>query len=278
MMLAFPPFPPKQVLLSQAHRHRALLLLKQFLELGAWAVNLALSVGIFPYVLKLLKSPAPELCPVLVAIWARILCFDKSCQLDLVKPQDDHPLRYFLTQLRWPPTPSPDQSSPRAAVLQLPSKEDLQARLCAAFSLAQIMDGHRVGACSVQSGSPVHPGRGSREVFSLSLCRSRDVHAEPSPHRSLGDAPCPVHRGPCVQYLVLPKDTPHSPSIDASLGAAAGVALHLHQPPLSLQCEVADLLPPHEYTNQALQRSVRARGRLDVDALLAAVRKKEPCT
>jgi len=134
-----------QVLLSQAHRHRALLLLKQFLELGAWAVNLALSVGIFPYVLKLLKSPAPELCPVLVAIWARILCFDKSCQLDLVKPQDDHPLRYFLTQLRWPPTPSPDQSSPRAAVLQLPSKEDLQARLCAAFSLAQIMDGHRVG-------------------------------------------------------------------------------------------------------------------------------------
>ena len=42
-----------QVLLSQAHRLRALDLLGRFLELGPWAVNLALSVGIFPYVLKL---------------------------------------------------------------------------------------------------------------------------------------------------------------------------------------------------------------------------------
>jgi hypothetical protein len=41
-----------QVLLSQAHRLRALDLLGRFLDLGPWAVNLALSVGIFPYVLK----------------------------------------------------------------------------------------------------------------------------------------------------------------------------------------------------------------------------------
>lgn len=46
-----------QVLLSQAHRVRALVLLKRFLDLGPSAVNLALSVGIFPYVLKLLQSP-----------------------------------------------------------------------------------------------------------------------------------------------------------------------------------------------------------------------------
>ena len=45
-----------QVLLSQAHRLRALDLLGRFLDLGAWAVHLALSVGIFPYVLKLLQS------------------------------------------------------------------------------------------------------------------------------------------------------------------------------------------------------------------------------
>lgn len=50
-----------QVLLSQAHRLRALQLLRRFLDLGPWAVNLALSVGIFPYVLKLLQSPANEL-------------------------------------------------------------------------------------------------------------------------------------------------------------------------------------------------------------------------
>lgn len=44
------------MLLSQTHRLRALVLLARFLDLGPWAVNLALSVGIFPYVLKLLQS------------------------------------------------------------------------------------------------------------------------------------------------------------------------------------------------------------------------------
>ncbi len=44
-----------QVLLSQAHRLRALVLLGKFLDLGAWAVHEALAVGIFPYILKLLQ-------------------------------------------------------------------------------------------------------------------------------------------------------------------------------------------------------------------------------
>lgn len=44
-----------QVLLSQVHRLRALKLLGRFLDMGAWTVDLALSVGIFPYVLKLLQ-------------------------------------------------------------------------------------------------------------------------------------------------------------------------------------------------------------------------------
>ena len=56
-----------QVLLSQVHRLRALILLSQFLDLGPWAVNLALSIGIFPYVLKLLQSPAADLKPVPVS-------------------------------------------------------------------------------------------------------------------------------------------------------------------------------------------------------------------
>jgi regulator-associated protein of mTOR len=71
----FPPSPappPAQVLLSQTHRHRALVLLAKFLDKGAWAVNQALSVGIFPYVLKLLQSPAAELRDVLVFIWAKV--------------------------------------------------------------------------------------------------------------------------------------------------------------------------------------------------------------
>lgn len=82
-----------QVLLSQVHRLRALILLGKFLDLGPWAVNLALSIGIFPYVLKLLQSQAIELKPVMVFIWTRILAIDQSCQADLLK---DNGYAYFI--------------------------------------------------------------------------------------------------------------------------------------------------------------------------------------
>ena len=85
-----------QVLLSQVHRLRALILLSQFLDLGPWAVNLALSIGIFPYVLKLLQSPAADLKPVLIYIWARILAVDRSCQNDLLR---DNGFVYFTAVL-----------------------------------------------------------------------------------------------------------------------------------------------------------------------------------
>lgn len=108
-----------QVLLSQVHRLRALELLGCFLDLGPWAVNLALSVGIFPYVLKLLQSNARELRPLLVFIWAKILAVDsvswknsrktekksifndlsrfQTCQADLVR---DNGHKYFLSVLQ----------------------------------------------------------------------------------------------------------------------------------------------------------------------------------
>ncbi|KAF8983243.1 hypothetical protein BGZ46_010615 [Entomortierella lignicola] len=82
-----------QVLLSQVHRLRALLLLSQFLDLGPWAVHHALAVGISPYVLKLLQSPAADLKPVLVFIWARLLAVDRSFQNDLLK---DNGFVYFV--------------------------------------------------------------------------------------------------------------------------------------------------------------------------------------
>lgn len=41
----------------------------------------ALSVGIFPYVLKLLQSSARELRPLLVFIWAKILAVDSVSDL-----------------------------------------------------------------------------------------------------------------------------------------------------------------------------------------------------
>ena len=70
-----------QVLLSQVHRLRALVLLGRFLDMGRWAVDLALSVGIFPYVLKLLQTTAPDLRQTLVFIWTKILALDRSCQV-----------------------------------------------------------------------------------------------------------------------------------------------------------------------------------------------------
>lgn len=85
-----------QVLLSQMHRIRALTLLKRFLDLGPWAVNLSLSLGIFPYVMKLLQSP--EYKSLLVSIWASILAFDPSCRVDLLK---DGAFHHFIQHLMW---------------------------------------------------------------------------------------------------------------------------------------------------------------------------------
>ena len=72
-----------QVLLSQPHRLRALVLLSQFVDLGPWAVHLALAIGIFPYISKLLQAGGQDLRPVLIFIWSRILAVDPSCQVDL---------------------------------------------------------------------------------------------------------------------------------------------------------------------------------------------------
>ncbi|RLU18249.1 hypothetical protein DMN91_008605 [Ooceraea biroi] len=122
-----------QVLLSQVHRLRALELLGRFLDLGPWAVNLALSVGIFPYVLKLLQSNARELRPLLVFIWAKILAVDNTCQADLVR---DGGHKYFLSVLQ-------DTSIPS------------EHRTLAAFVLASIVNDYRPGQVAANQGSLV---------------------------------------------------------------------------------------------------------------------------
>ncbi|XP_033214111.1 regulatory-associated protein of mTOR isoform X2 [Belonocnema kinseyi] len=122
-----------QVLLSQVHRLRALELLGRFLDLGPWAVNLALSVGIFPYVLKLLQSNARELRPLLVFIWAKILAVDNTCQADLVR---DNGHKYFLSVLQDTTVPS-------------------EHRTLAAFVLACIVNNYQQGQESALQGSLV---------------------------------------------------------------------------------------------------------------------------
>ncbi|KAI8369718.1 raptor N-terminal caspase like domain-containing protein [Blakeslea trispora] len=138
-----------QVLLSQVHRLRALILLSRFLDLGPWAVNAALSVGIFPYVLKLLQSPAAELKPVLVFIWARILAVDRSCQNDLLK---DHGYAYFINIL-----------TPNNAMLSIPHVSEHRAMsafilsvFCTHFKMGQqaCLRGNVIGACLAHVKDP----------------------------------------------------------------------------------------------------------------------------
>jgi regulatory associated protein of mTOR len=85
-----------QVLLSQPHRLRALILLSQFVDLGPWAVHLVLIVGIFPYISKLLQAAGQDLRPVLIFIWARILAVDSTVQADLYNNQG---YKYFSNVL-----------------------------------------------------------------------------------------------------------------------------------------------------------------------------------
>nr|POE90153.1 target of rapamycin complex 1 subunit mip1 [Quercus suber] len=137
------PKPPEQlpivlqVLLSQVHRLRALVLLSKFLDLGPWAVNLALSIGIFPYVLKLLQSQAAELKAPMVFIWARILAVDQSCQSDLLK---DSGYNYFTT------------------ILQLntgiPSGNIAEHRAMCAFVIAMFCRDFRPGKAAVLESTP----------------------------------------------------------------------------------------------------------------------------
>lgn len=91
-----------QVLLSQPHRLRALILLSQFVDLGPWAVHLALTIGIFPYISRLLQAAGQDLRPVLIFIWARILAVDPTCQVDLYNGQG---YRYFANVLSIPDDP-----------------------------------------------------------------------------------------------------------------------------------------------------------------------------
>lgn len=141
-----------QVLLSQPHRLRALILLSQFVDLGPWAVHLALQIGIFPYISKLLQAAGQELRPVLIFIWARILAVDPSCQVDLLGNMG---YKYFANVLASPEIPLLSASATlgggagsnggNGAVV--PNHAEHKA-MCA-FVLASIARGHRRGQTAV---------------------------------------------------------------------------------------------------------------------------------
>ena len=140
-----------QVLLSQVHRLRALILLGRFLDLGPWAVNLALKIGIFPYVLKLLQSAAHELKPVLIFIWTRILAVDGSCQNDLLR---DNGYKYFLSVVK------PDAGLPVANASEHRAMSAfIIAMFCRNFHQAQVVSMSRelFQACIGHLGDTENP-------------------------------------------------------------------------------------------------------------------------
>lgn len=83
--------------MSHGHRLKALALLSKYVDLGPKAVEQALVVGIFPYILKLLQSPAPELRHVLVFIWTKIMAVNANhIKRELIK---DNSFAYFINIL-----------------------------------------------------------------------------------------------------------------------------------------------------------------------------------
>ncbi|KAJ2785736.1 Target of rapamycin complex 1 subunit kog1 [Coemansia interrupta] len=85
-----------QVLLSQQYRVRALILLYRFMNLGPWAVDLAMAVGIYPYMSKLLASTTADFREVLILVWARLSAVDMRLHPELLKCDQ---FEYFVTYL-----------------------------------------------------------------------------------------------------------------------------------------------------------------------------------
>lgn len=136
-----------QVLLSQAHRLRALHLLSNFLDLGPWAVYLALSVGMFPYIQKLLQSPSPDLKPILIFIWTRIMSVDyKNAQLELIK---DRGYNYFIQMLKFQPRPSQPNIQGNPLVIESPAVNNnvtfADQKAMSAFVLAMFIRDNKQG-------------------------------------------------------------------------------------------------------------------------------------
>jgi regulator-associated protein of mTOR len=217
------------VLLSQVHRLRALVLLGRFLDMGPWAVDLALSVGIFPYVLKLLQTTSIELRTTLVFIWAKILALDRSCQADLVK---DNGHLYFLKYLDAPePGLTEGQRAQAAFVLAMVCDHHPRGQsLCAAAQLPQTL------LCGLRAQLPELHGSGGAAFLSKWLCLCLGKVADGMPEvcaaaaregaqdllAGLLGAPLPELRAAAVYALgCLINPAPRRPDLAAAAVAAA---------------------------------------------------------
>lgn len=88
-------------------RPQAMQLFSRYLQTGPAAVDMSLAVGIYPYLLGLLKFQCPEIRNDLVFIWSKLLAFDSSDRVELVEQQMDGFFVSFL-QLRSAPEVDPN--------------------------------------------------------------------------------------------------------------------------------------------------------------------------
>lgn len=143
-----------QVLLSTDHRLRALQLLARFMDKGSWAINLALSVGIFPYVQKLLQSPSKELREVLVFIWAKIFALDRGVAADLSKVEYAH---YFIQHLtKYQPTTSSSHANSAVGTGNTTERRSLHSRNSSVAPSPLIRPTHSYSLSSTPALTPFH--------------------------------------------------------------------------------------------------------------------------
>jgi len=115
-----------QAILSPNYRNKALELFTRFLDIGVWAVNEALSVGIYHYVMRLLQRSSPKIISHLIFIWSKIIAVDHSLQVDLVKAEGH---LFFIKSLQ--NTQLPDQDRIRSAFILAIIMDDFpQGQVC----------------------------------------------------------------------------------------------------------------------------------------------------
>ena len=85
-----------QALLSQSMREKALWSLARYMDLGPWAVGRALMLGVFPYLLKLLRSGSRNLRAPLMLVWGKVIALEPKAVPELATRET---IEYFLHTL-----------------------------------------------------------------------------------------------------------------------------------------------------------------------------------
>jgi len=102
-----------QVLLAQQHRIRAIELLCRFVDLGSWAIHKVLVIGIYPYILRLIRAitdPPRNLRKGLTFLWSKVIVFDPTkARADLMSPKNSNTVNFFINHIKETTIDEPEQ-------------------------------------------------------------------------------------------------------------------------------------------------------------------------